>query len=287
MNLFAMKASYPLDSLTINELKSLCHKSQLQDALAYERILNEKSWSDADSRGFFVLAYDDDENILIGVINAFDTLGLNAFEWSLVVDPDYRNIGIEQVLIEGLKHGLAEREAAGEMAAVYPQQNLTSILNEMGYAYNSTKIMMQALPIYSEVKNLTVAPFEEQDLAAFQAMMADGFGDLPEETEEFIQLIEEDEFSRVWIVRREEEVVATITTAFEGRRMWITAFTTAALARQQGVAKELLQWAKNYASERNFTHILLEVETENPTALSLYTSAGFVNKEQIDYYLVN
>lgn len=287
MNLFAMKATYPLDSLTINELKSLCRKSQLQDALQYEALLNERSWSDAESRGFFVLAYDDDENILIGVINAFDTLGLNAFEWSLVVDPDYRNIGIEQVLIEGLKHGLDERNAAGEMAAVYPEQNLAPILTEMGYSYSSAKIMMQALPMRTEIETIQVDAYTADDLQDLQVMMADGFGDMPEETAEFVQLIEDDEYSRVWMVRREQKIVATITTALEGKTMWITAFTTALDARHQGIAKELLQWAKNYASERNFTNILLEVETENPAALSLYTKAGFVNKEQIDYYLVD
>lgn len=287
MNLFAMKATYPLDSLTIKEIKSLYQKSQLKDAFQYDSLLREESWSDANARGFFVLAYDDDENSLIGVINAFDTLGLNAFEWSIVMDPDYRNLGIEQVLIEGLKHGLDERQAAGEMVAVFPQQQLEDLLKENGYVYSSAKILMQAVPMPSEVESLQVMPYRQQDLVELQEMMADGFGDMPEETAEFVQLIEEEESSRVWIARKDNQTVATITTALEGRTLWITAFTTASKYREQGIALELLNWAKNYASEKEFSALALEVETDNPKALSLYTKAGFVNKEQIDYYIVD
>lgn len=287
MNLFAMKATYPIDNLTIKELKSLCHKCQLADALQYDSLLREENWSDANTRGFFVLAYDDDENSLIGVVNAFDTLGLNAFEWSIAVDPAYRNIGIEQVLIEGLKHGLDERQAVGEMVAVFPQQQLEGLLKENDYVYSSAKILMQAIPMPSQTEAIQVMPYRQQDLAELQKMMADGFGDMPEETAEFVQLIEDEESSRVWIVRQGNATVATITTALEGRTLWITAFTTALKYREQGIALELLNWAKNYASEKEFTALALEVETDNPKAVSLYTKAGFVNKEQIDYYIVD
>lgn len=286
MNLFAMKATYPLDEQTIAELESLLQKSQQEDKVAYEKNMQKDRWSDAKVRAFMVLAYDDEEDQLIAVLNAYDTLGLNAFEWTLLVDPDYRNIGIEEVLIEGLKHGLDERQASGEMAAVFKQQKLETILLANGYQYSAAKIVMQAIPEVASAQTIQVSRYENTDLAMFQQLMADGFHDLPEETAEFVEMMADENTSDIWVVRKNEEIVATMTTAIVENDIWITAFTTAASHRNQGIALSLLKWVKNYAQENNLTQILLEVESENPQALALYEKADFVNIEQLDYYVV-
>lgn len=286
MNLFAMKASYPLDELTKQEMMDLVVKNQQRDELDYYKLMHGEHWSDLETRGFFVLAYDEDEDALIGAISARDTLGLNAFEWSVLVDSDYRTIGIEEVLIEGLKHGLNERQASGEMAAVFAQQNLDTLLRDVGYQYSSTKLVMQALPEKQKQQMFEVTPYEKIDLPSLQTLMADGFQDLPEETEEFIELIQQESATQVWMVRQTDTVVATLTTAIVDEDIWITAFTTAKDFRNQGIALSLLNWVKNYASEQNLASILLEVELENVGAHALYDKAGFVNKEQQDYYIV-
>ncbi|MBQ0138101.1 MAG: GNAT family N-acetyltransferase [Kurthia sp.] len=287
MNLFAMKASYPLDELTKLEMTSLVDKNQQQDALDYSKLMHAENWSDVETRGFFVLAYDDDEDALVGMISAIDTLGLNAFEWSLLVDVDYRNIGIEEVLIEGLKHGLDERQASGEMVATFAQQNFKPLLKNTGYQYSSSKVVMEALPTKQQVQTIQVTPYEEKDLAHLQELMADGFQDLPEETEEFIELVHQEPSTQVWMVRQENKVVATLTTAIIDETIWVTAFTTANEFRKQGIALSLLKWVKNYASEKNIRSILLEVELDNVGAYALYDKAGFAIKEQQDYYIVD
>lgn len=285
MNLFAMKATYPLDELTYTELTDLMKKSQLQDAIVYDDIMHKAHWKNFESKGFFILAYDEDEDLLIGALNATDPIGLNTFEWSLVVDPKYREMGLEDVLIEGLKHSLEERQAAGEMAVVYPQQKLDTILEENNYSYSSSKIQMQALPIIEDVEDVEIVPYEETNLAILQKLMADGFGDLLEETADFVQMIKEEQQSAVWMVKQDDQIVATLTTAIEGSSLWLNAFTTAIEFRNKGIATSVLKWLKNYASEQQLKAVLLEVETENPQAISLYQKAGFVNIEQINYYV--
>lgn len=285
MNLFAMKASYPLDELTAKELQALVTINGEKDQLDYNRIMDEEKWMNIETRGFFILAYDDDEDMLIGAINAVDNLGLNAFEWSILVDVDYRNIGIEEVLIEGLKHGLDERQAAGEMAVVFSQQELNPLLSSTGYQHNGSKIVMKADAQIQTTDAIQVMPYEAEDLTILQQLMADGFQDLPEETEEFIELISDEQSSQVWMVRQEGQIVATLTTAVVEQDIWVTAFTTATAFRKRGIALSLLNWVKNYAAENKLARVLLEVESDNPSAFALYEKADFENIEQQDYYI--
>lgn len=285
MNLFAMKISYPLDAETMQELQGLLKTCQLHDAVEYGEIMHETHWNQLSSGSFFVVIYDEDKDLLVGALSAFDLLGMNAYEWSLLVNPTYRSIGIEEGLMDGLNHGLKERNASGEMAVLLKNDDMTELLLEQGYEYSSSKIEMRALPEISTVDQILVRPYESTDFSELSVMMEDGFGDLNEETAEMVELIDEEESSLIWMVECNSNIVGTMTTAIEGKAIWITAFTTAAAYRQQGIALALLKWVKDYAAKNEFSALLLEVETDNPAALSLYHKAGFVNKKQFDYYV--
>ncbi|GEK32812.1 GNAT family N-acetyltransferase [Kurthia sibirica] len=286
MNLFAMKISYPIDAETEQELQALLKMCQLKDAVEYGELMHEKYWQQASAGSFIVVIYDEDQDKLVGALSAYDLLAINTYEWSLLVAPDYRQIGIEEGLIEGLKHGLMERNANGEMAVTLHNADMTKILTDNGYVYSSSEIEMRALPEAASISSIVVRPYIASDLNALAVMMEDGFGDVREETVEMADLIAAEQNSQIWIIEQADEVVGTMTTASEGQVLWITAFTVAAAYRQQGIALTLLKWVKNYATEKQFSTLLVEVETENPAALSLYQKAGFINKKQFDFFVV-
>lgn len=286
MNVFAMKATYPLDTLTQQELTQLCEDAALTDGVNYLEWMHEKEWNEWDTRGFFVFVYDEDHDRLVAALSAFDAFGLHAYEWSIVVEPSYRSIGLEEVLIDGLKHSLEERQATGEMAVVNPQQDLHEILEKQGYTYSSSKLQMMSLATKESINSINVRSYQSNDLAVVQQMMADGFGDLPEETEEFITLMDEEELSHIFVATQNGEVVAMVTTTIIGNQLWITSFTTIASKRRQGIASNLVKWVKNEAHEQQLEEVLLEVETENLEALSFYKEARFEVIEQVDYYVV-
>lgn len=286
MNLFAMKASYPLDDLTLQEMNTLISNSEYPAHVDLYEVMQFARLQDATCNGFLVLAYDDDVDQLIGAVNAYDLFGMNAFEWSMVVHPDYRNIGIEEVLIEGLKHGLNERESTGEMAAIVSIAKYNALLEEQGYEYNSSKYQMAAKPAKLVDETITVIPFEQAHLPQLQQIFAEGFGDLPEETAEMAALMEEEESSQLWMVLRDKAVVGTFTTAVVADDVWLTSVATKEQFRNQGIALSMLNWVKNYTCEKNFSSIAVEVESDNPAAVQLYKKSGFNITTQIDYFVV-
>ncbi|MEN0587351.1 GNAT family N-acetyltransferase [Kurthia gibsonii] len=286
MNVFAMKATYPLDTLTQQELTQLCEDAALTDGVNYLEWMHEQDWNEWDTRGFFVFIYDEDHDRLVAALSAFDAFGLHAYEWTMVIEPSYRSIGLEEVLIDGLKHGLEERQATGEMAVVNQRQEMKQVLEQQGYVYSSSKLQMMTTAQQENDVEFNVRPYQPDDLQVVQQMMSDGFGDLPEETEEFIALMDEESSSHVFVATQQDEVVAMVTTAVLERQLWITSFTTLASKRRQGIASNLVKWVKNEAYRQQLESVRLEVETENIEALTFYKQAGFEVVEQVDYYIV-
>ena len=107
MNFSAITVSYPIDQETYEELSRLCENAEQIDLKSYRSVLNLAIAKSPNTRGFFVLVYDDEKNQLVGAASAVDLIGLNTYEWSIVVDPMYRKIGIGLTIYNVLKEGLS------------------------------------------------------------------------------------------------------------------------------------------------------------------------------------
>lgn len=289
MQLFAMKASYPLDEQTKQEVTELLTRATAQDDVDYSVLMHAPFWQAAEQRGFFVLVYDDDKDLLIGALSALDLFGLNSYEWAAVVDPAYRRMGIGAELVAGFKHGLSERESTGEMATTYPSEAAEGFLKSVGYEYNSSEATLsteaaeQAL-IFPEDDD--IRPYEQGDYLALQHMMEAGFGDLAEETEQLVAQTEKNDHMQLAMYIEDGVAVGTISTTVRDHELWVTAFTVEPGYRRSGIGTNLLKWAQNEAVKNNQTEVLLDVETDNDEALNLYKKAGFHVKGQVDYYVV-
>lgn len=289
MQLFAMKASYPLDEQTKQEVNELLTRATAQDDVDYSVLMHAPFWQAAEQRGFFVLVYDDDKDLLIGALSALDLFGLNSYEWAAVVDPAYRRMGIAGELVAGFKHGLSERESTGEMATAYPSEAAEAFLKSAGYEYNSSEATLsteaaeQAL-VFPEDDD--IRPYEQGDYLALQHMMEAGFGDLAEETEQLVAQTEKNDHMQLAMYIEDGVAVGTISTTVRDHELWVTAFTVEPGYRRSGIGTNLLKWAQNEAVKNNQTEVLLDVESDNEEALNLYKKAGFNVKGQVDYYVV-
>lgn len=280
-----MKASFPIDELTIKEMMDIIQKTKEQYHQDISPLTNCNDWGNYKNIGFVILAYSEEDQLL-GFIVANDLFGLNTYEWTVVVHPEYRRMGIGRVLVDGLKNALNERGATGDMAVSFADEVGHQFLHQQGYEYNSSEATLQAPSEKSEVSNLIhVRFFKEEDKNKLIQLMHDGFGDLPEETEELISLNTTTKGRSLYMVERNQEIVGTVSLVENETGIWITALTVDPIIRGQGIGSSILQWVKNYAYTSDQCKVLLEVEIDNNSAISVYKKAGFTPINQIDYFV--
>jgi len=285
MDIFLMKASYPLDELTIQELKGLIQNANTVKNQDIALLMNADSWKNYESQGLVVLAYNEHDQLL-GALSAVDLFGLNTYEWSVVVHSNYRRQGIGAALVQDFIHALVERGATGDMGLSFNDDAGHQFLHQLGYEYNSSEATLQATAESCELsKDILVRPFIEQDRDILVALMHDGFGDISEETDELITFNTTTPGRMLNMVELNQQVVATVSIVENEAGVWVTAFTVQQSLRDQGIGSAVLQWAKNYANQKQQQKVLLDVEIDNTNALSVYQKAGFTPVQQVDYFI--
>ncbi|WP_288583034.1 MULTISPECIES: GNAT family N-acetyltransferase [Lysinibacillus] len=286
MNISVMTVSFPLDGETLKEVKLLCEEATVQDYRVYETIMNVPMASSFENKGFMVLAYEDNKDLLVGAASAIDLMGLHTYEWSLVVTPAYRQKGIGTALVEGIQVGLKERGAEGQLAVVIDGSPYghTFIENKgFTYSFSETTLETKAEPVTlrSDI-NIQAYNGEQAELIT---IYCEAFGDLPEESEELIAFNTSTNGRELWVAYRDGAVVGTVTTAKENEIQWVTALAVHPNCEGQGIGTALLSFSKDYASKVGAAFVMLDVEVDNKKALSVYEKAGFMKAQQIDYYV--
>ena len=286
MNISVMTVSFPLDGETLKEVKLLCEEATVQDYRVYETIMNVPMASSFENKGFMVLAYEDDKDLLVGAASAIDLMGLHTYEWSLVVTPAYRQKGIGTALVDGIQVGLKERGAEGQLAVVIDGSPYghTFIENKgFTYSFSETTLETKAEPVTLRGDiNIQAYNGEQAELIT---IYCEAFGDLPEESEELIAFNTSTNGRELWVAYRDGAVVGTVTTAKENEIQWVTALAVHPNCEGQGIGTALLSFSKDYASKVGAAFVMLDVEVDNKKALSVYEKAGFMKAQQIDYYV--
>lgn len=286
MNISVMTVSFPLDGETLKEVKLLCEEATVQDYRVYETIMNVPMASSFENKGFMVLAYEDDKDLLVGAASAIDLMGLHTYEWSLVVTPAYRQKGIGTALVEGIQVGLKERGAEGQLAVVIDGSPYGHIFIEnkgFTYSFSETTLETKAEPVTLR-SDINIQSYNGEQ-AELITIYCEAFGDLPEESEELIAFNTSTNGRELWVAYRDGAVVGTVTTAKENEIQWVTALAVHPNCEGQGIGTALLSFSKDYASKVGAAFVMLDVEVDNKKALSVYEKAGFMKAQQIDYYV--
>lgn len=286
MNISVMTVSFPLDGETLKEVKLLCEEATIHDYRVYETALGVPMAGSFETKGFMILAYEDDKDVLVGVASAIDLMGLHTYEWSLVVTPAYRQKGIGTALVEALQAGLQERGAEGQLAVVIDGSPFGhTFIENKGFTYSFSEATLETRAESVKLsKEVEITPYAGEQ-AELIAIYSEAFGDLPEESEELIAFNTSTKGRKLWLARKDGEVVGTVTTAQENEIQWVTALAVHPNYEGQGIGTAMLSFSKDYASKIGAKFVMLDVEIDNGKALSVYEKAGFMKAQQIDYYI--
>ncbi|MFF5994131.1 GNAT family N-acetyltransferase [Lysinibacillus sp. KU-BSD001] len=286
MNFSFMTVSFPVDAETLREMKGLCEEAYKTDGVHYESILNLPNAQNYEASGFFVLVYNDEDNQLVGLASAIDLLGLNTYEWSIVVLPMYRQIGLGDAVYQVVREGLEVRGADGELALM--MEGVVSgkaFLEKRGYVYSFSEATLEARAEKVETRdNVTIRPFKLTDTEALVDIFCEAFGDLQEEALELITFNSQTEGLVLWVAEENGTVVGTVTTRKEGDAHWVTALAVHPTYGGRGIGTELLNSVKQFAFSGGEQFVLLDVELDNNQALAVYQKAGFSKSAQVDYF---
>ncbi|TQE91947.1 GNAT family N-acetyltransferase [Ureibacillus terrenus] len=288
MNIAFMTVSLPIDEETFQEIQQLSQFVKEIDRCAYAKALNLSLLKKAFSRGFCILAYDENTNALVACITAVDKIGLDTYEWSMLVDPMYRDAGIDETFLSLLSKAFKERRAMGELVALHANDLYgRKILKKYGYTYSFSESTFEAEAEMAEMHHSAyIRPFNElTDLEPLIEIYREAFGDLREESLELIALNKNGPGRVIWVAEMDGEVAGTITTVQEELNQWITSLAVHPRHRRKGIANALLHWAKDFAYRSSIKRVLLDVEMENEEALSVYQKAGFHMSNQLDFYV--
>ena len=287
MNLSAITVSFPLDEETYEEVHTLCKVAAESDGLLYTNVMNLPVAKSYESHGFYVLVYDDDKNALVAAGSAIDLMGLNTYEWSLLVAPMYRQLGIGSAVFNVLREGMEMRESEGELALMIEGAPFgREFLQRNGFFYSFSEATLEArAELVNEVATITLRPYMQKDTEALVSIFSEAFGDMREESLDLIDFNTTTEGLNMWTAELDGEVVGTVTTRKEGEVQWISAFAVAPNKQGRGIGTQILNWVKDYALRNGEKTILLDVEIENMSALRVYEKAGFMKSSQMDYFV--
>lgn len=288
MNFSIITASFPIDIETYNEIKTLCETAFEVDKYSYSSVLNLLESRQYNVKGFFVLAYDDEQDQLVGVASSIDQMGLNTYEWSILIAPMYREIGLDEAILKVLGDGLHQRGAEGELALVIENDKARrKFVEKYGYSYSFSEATFEAKPEAMEPSNtISIRPYiDSTDKEALITIFSDAFGDLREESIELITYNTVTAGRILWVAVVEDEIVGTVTSSKEGEVQWVTALAVHPEKQGLGIGTALLNWVKNFAKRNGEKLVMLEVEIDNDRALALYEKAGFLKSMQVDYFI--
>lgn len=270
-------ASFPVDSDTIQDMRELLQQSDRD----YSRQLFSSSWDQTDASGFAVLAYTE-ENELLGFAAASDLIGLDSYEWSVFVHPEFRRLTIGSALAGGVTYGLKQRNAVDELAVFIEEESAKSFMESLGYQPDFKEIELAAEPLadFSLPESTAVTPYKGE-LNALENLMSAAFD------EEILPVIhyniESDERS-VYLMKKDEELLASASLLEEGdSELWITAFAVDPDQQGKGYGQAFLLWCRHYAAQQGKKRVLLEVETENE-GLAVYLKSGFIPVQTFEYW---
>lgn len=287
MNFSTMTVSYPIDEQTYEEIEALCERAEQTDLKNYKLVLNLQMARSYEAKGFFVLVYNDDEDILVGVASAVDTMGLNTYEWSILVDPMYRQIGIGSALKHVLNEGLEVRGSEGDLALTIDGGHYgVPFLLKNHYHYSFSEATLESKAERTEeVLPFIVRPFELRDTQDLCTIFSQGFGDTEDESLQLIEFNSLTEGIHLWVAERDGKVIGTVSTRKEGEGHWLTALAVHPGYEGQGIGSQLIRWVKDYVARQHDHYVLLDVEIENERALSIYLKNGFMVASQIHYFV--
>lgn len=283
MELSTFAISFPIDKETLEEIKDLIEECERQDGRSYRQIMNEWAWSSTDTKGFTVVAYEEER--LVGVISAIDMIGVHVYEWSCVVSPYDRRQGVGKELFKTLKENLELRGTEGNLGlSISESESGKAFIQKLDYRYEFSEATLETEAFNGDITERTEFRIYDGEYDKLAPILMAAFGDTEEEVKALIDFNSQDPSRKIWLAFEEGEAVGTVTTVEAEDSLWITALAVHPSQTGKGIGSSLLRHCRYEAGRKKKEKVMLDVEIDNEQALSIYERAGFLPVLQVDYY---
>lgn len=275
MDLSVSISSFPVDEQTAGDMAKLLEGLPAQSTT----VLHPNLWRAADTRGFTVLAYTEQDE-LVGIAAAADMMGLHHYEWSLYVHSDYRKLSLGTALADGISHGLAQRQAESELVAFANEVEIAGFMESLAYQLDFNEILLSAEPLpQSQLpEDLTITTYTGQAQAKkLIELVTSAFDDL------ILEHNQKNPEKEIWMLQKNQQLLAMVTLVTEGDALWVTAFAVHPDHQGKGYDNQLLKWCRELAFKRELNGVYLDVET-NDQAVHVYEKSGFVRVQTVSYW---
>ncbi|MEK3878487.1 GNAT family N-acetyltransferase [Paenibacillus sp. FSL M7-0420] len=131
--------------------------------------------------------------------------------------------------------------------------------------------------------NVMLRPARPEETPLLIAFDCDGFQMTEEDAAEMYELHEQEGSQEHIIIELSGQPAGKMRLWSEDNETWIYGFTVDKKLRGLGIGRSALQQTIE-REQRNYNGVNLEVALDNPNALRLYESCGFVIQSQQDYY---
>jgi mycothiol synthase len=283
----------------INALQNICvntDKISLKLELDYKLAVafeNEEQSSLKDVNEFMYF----EETQLIGYIGicSFGGAGM-PLEITGMVHPDYRQQGIFMKLHE-LVLAECKRRNSGNILLLSDKKSASGekFVQKIGAVYKSSEYEMYLRQNYPEpdeslLCGIIFRKAKNSDAYEIARQNAIYFGDpVPDETnisEDDILLpeVEEKRGMTIYLAEKDNKIIGKVHLESSTETGAIYGLGVLPEYRGKGYGRAILLQAVRKLKEEHNKRIMLQVATENATALSLYQSCGFVETSTMDYF---
>ncbi len=234
-----------------------------------------------------LLYYADDA--LVGFLRLYG-FGRNEVEVVGMVHPAWRRRGIFRTLLEA---ALAEarRRGAARLLLACEERSASgqAFVKAMGavYSFSEHKMVWHGgLPPAPPSAPLTLRPATAADADLLVQLYVACFDDPEEEMQVHVDTILSDPERNVQLAYLGGAPIGMITLVLSEDEAYIAGFGVVPELRGRGYGRQILGMVINQALLSR-TRIVLEVETDNLSALGLYQSCGFRETTAYDYYALD
>ncbi|ADY14828.1 GNAT family N-acetyltransferase [Sphaerochaeta globosa] len=274
--------SYMLTKTQISEIETLQSLSFLPEGLENHVFLSSEMnvYKDLDC---FFLGYENDQ--LVSFLGAF-LPSRKEVEFNGFTHPDHRRKGCFTLLVEhaltlyrpySFTQALFQRELNSKsgfsyLQKRYPELDRSEYLMTLEQQHWNNKDTVGTLELVTEqCKEETIA------------VMSDAFEETLDESAHFLTYLLNQSDRKTFLYRQEGTAVGVMNALLEDGVWVIHGVGILHAFRNQGMGRHMLSLAFDVLFQDAAT-IQLEVDSQNPPALSLYRKLGFQTTSQVDYH---
>lgn len=213
----------------------------------------------------------------------------SACELSLMVGPEFRRQGLARQMIRALMP-LLQSQHIQSIIVTSPAKQFSSLFEAYGFQYNHSEFQMErhgSHPVLlPQSKNLFrfAKMADEEDILHINALC---FPEQDDQLQHRLTGLLNDRHYDIMLLQRGENILGKAHIRYHDNTAIFSDIGILPNFQGHGLGTELLAHCINHCLQEGYSLLCLDVETENTSALKLYTRLGFEVINACDYWQVD